>query len=71
MYNAEINGDLATIGMVEARDPEKGVFNLGPMGTMFESIDGDNIRWKKDVSHDLLTVKMCRSLGRNILRALE
>jgi len=57
--------------LVEARDPEKGVFNLGPMGTMFESIDGDNIRWKKDVSHDLLTVKMCRSLGRNILRALE
>lgn len=56
--------------VIEARDPEKGVFNLGPMGTMFDSMDGDNIRWKKEVSVDYLAVKMCRSLGRNILKAL-
>ncbi len=56
--------------VIEARDPGKGVFNLGPMGTMFDAMDEDKIRWKKDVSHDPLTVKMCRSLGRNILRAL-
>jgi multimeric flavodoxin WrbA len=56
--------------VIEARDPEKGVFNLGPMGTMFDDMDEDKIRWKKDVSFDPLTVKMCQSLGRNILRAL-
>jgi multimeric flavodoxin WrbA len=57
--------------VIEARDPEKGVFNLGAMGTMFDSMEEDKIRWKKDVSYDPLTVKMCRSLGRNILKALE
>ena len=57
--------------VVEARDPEKGVFNLGPMGTMFDSMKGDRVNWKRDVSKDELTVMMCHSLGRNILRWIK
>lgn len=55
---------------IDARDPNSGIFNLAPMGTMFESIKKDNMHWKKDVMEDALTVKMCRSLGKNILTAL-
>ncbi len=57
--------------LVEARDPDKGVFNLGPMGTMFDSLKGENIKWKRDVSEDPLSCMMCRSLGRNILRWIK
>lgn len=57
--------------VVEARDPDTGVYNLGPLGAMFNSFDGENIRWHKDVTKDTLTVYTCRSLGRNILKALK
>ena len=57
--------------VVEARDPDKGVFNLGPMGTMFDSLKGENIKWKRDVSEDPLSGMMCRSLGRNVLRWIK
>lgn len=57
--------------VVEARDPETGIFNGGPLGTMFDSMDGKKVKWKKDVSEDTLTIKTCRSLGRNIVRLLK
>jgi multimeric flavodoxin WrbA len=57
--------------VVEARDPETGIFNGGPLGTMFDSMVGENIKWKKDVSEDTLTVKTCSSLGKNIVRLLK
>jgi multimeric flavodoxin WrbA len=56
--------------VVEARDPKSGVYNLGPMGTLFESLDGADIRWKRGVMEDALTVQTCRVLGRNLLRLL-
>jgi len=57
--------------VIEARDPDKGVYNLGPMGMMFDSLKDDKIRWKPDVLEDALAVSMCCSLGRNIVRALK
>jgi multimeric flavodoxin WrbA len=57
--------------VVEARDPRTGVFNLGPMGTLFDALDGDSIRWRKGVREDRLTVATCRILGRNLLRLLD
>ncbi len=57
--------------VVEARDPWSGVYNLGPMGTLFDSLDGDEMRWKRGVMEDSLTVKTCRVLGKNLLRLLK
>jgi multimeric flavodoxin WrbA len=57
--------------VVEARDPRSGVYNLGPMGTLFDSLAGEEIHWKKGVMEDTLTVETCRILGRNILRLLR
>ena len=57
--------------VVEARDPETGIFNGGPLGTMFDSMDGKKMKWKKNVSEDMLTVKTCTSLGKNITRVLK
>ena len=57
--------------VVEARDPRSGVYNLGPMGTLFDSLDGDEMRWKRGVMEDSLTVKTCRVLGQNLLRLLQ
>ncbi|HDM76619.1 MAG TPA: flavodoxin family protein [Deltaproteobacteria bacterium] len=57
--------------VVDARDPKSGIYNLGPMGTMFDTLDGEKIRWRRGVLEDTLTVKMCRTLGKNILRNLE
>lgn len=57
--------------VVEARLPESGIYNLGAMGTMFERLDGDNITWKADVEEDLLAIKMCRNLGRNLVKIIS
>ena len=57
--------------VVEARDPETGIFNGGPLGTMFDSMDEKKMKWKKDVSEDTLTIKTCSSLGKNIVRTLK
>lgn len=56
--------------VIEARDPGAGVYNLGPMGTLFEGVDGEEMRWRKGVMEDSLTVMTCRILGRNLLRLL-
>lgn len=57
--------------VVEARDPQSGVYNLGPMGSLYEALAGDEIRWKKGVLEDRLAVKTCGILGHNILRLLN
>ncbi len=57
--------------VVEARDPRSGVYNLGPMGTLFEGLEGDEPRWKRGVMEDGLTVRMCHILGQNLLRRLQ
>mgnify|MGYP005843089055 FL=1 len=56
--------------VVEARDPRSGVYNLGPMGTLYDSMEGEGIRWRKGVMEDGLTVRTCRILGGNLLRLL-
>lgn len=56
--------------VIEARDPRSGVYNLGPMGTLYDSLEGEEIRWRKGVMEDGLTVRTCRILGRNLLRLL-
>ncbi len=57
--------------VVEARDPETGIFNGGPLGTMFDSMSGEKIKWKKNVSEDTLTVRTCITLGKNIARVMK
>lgn len=57
--------------VVEARDPRSGVYNLGPMGTLFASLSGEEMRWNRGVMDDSLTVKTCRVLGQNLLRLLN
>jgi multimeric flavodoxin WrbA len=56
--------------VIEARDPRAGVYNLGPMGTLFDSLDGEAIRWYRGVAEDALAVRMCRTLGQNLVRHL-
>lgn len=57
--------------VVEARDPRAGVYNIGPMGTLFDSLDDGEIRWNRGIMEDPLAVKMCRILGQNLLRRIE
>ena len=57
--------------IVEARSPKKGIYNLGAMGTMFDDLEGEKIKWKKGVGQDALTVKMCHDLGVNIANKLR
>ena len=57
--------------VLEARDPSSGAYNLGPLGTMFESLEDGKISWKKGVMEDALAVMLCRSLGRNIVNKLR
>jgi multimeric flavodoxin WrbA len=57
--------------VVDARDPSSGIYNIGPLGTMFDSIDNGKISWKKEVMEDQLAVMLCRSLGRNIVKKLQ
>ena len=46
--------------VVEARDPVSPIYNLGPLETMFESLESERIRWKKGVLEDTVTVMLCR-----------
>ena len=57
--------------VVEARLPDSPIYNLGLLGTMFEDMEDEKMLWKKNVMADSLTVMMCRSLGRNIVRKLS
>jgi multimeric flavodoxin WrbA len=57
--------------VVEARNPHAGVFNLGPMATLFEAFDGSAIHWKTGALQDALAVQTCRTLGQNLLRLLR
>jgi multimeric flavodoxin WrbA len=57
--------------VVDARDPSSGIYNIGPLGTMFDSIDNGKISWKTEVMEDQLAVMLCRSLGRNIVKKLQ
>ena len=64
---------LQTHGLhvLDARDPSSGIYNIGPFGTMFGSMDNGKISWKKGVMEDELAVMLCRSLGRNIVNKLR
>jgi len=59
------------IEVVDSRNQEGGVFNQGAVGTMFEGLDGDTIVWKKGVAEDILAVRACRQLGRNLAARLK
>jgi len=56
--------------VVEARDPRAESI-IWVHGDLFDSLDGEEIRWKKGVRQDTLTVKTCRILGQNLLRILS
>lgn len=56
--------------VVDSRNQDGGVHNLGAMGTMFEGLNGDTVVWKKGVREDALAVLECRGLGRNIVKQL-
>jgi len=50
--------------VVEARDPWSGVYNLGSMGTLFDSLAGDEMQWQREVVEDGFTVKTCLNWDR-------
>ncbi|MHB1043130.1 MAG: flavodoxin family protein [Eubacteriales bacterium] len=57
--------------VVDCRSPEGGTFNLGAMGALYDSLDGDTTIWRKSVLEDTLAVRVCRELGRNIIRFVK
>jgi multimeric flavodoxin WrbA len=57
--------------LVEARNPRSEVYNLAPMGTLYDSLVGEKIHWKRGVMQDTLAVKTCQILGQNLLRLLK
>lgn len=61
--------------IVEARDPEAGIYNMGVMATLYDHLEGEgelpSIKWKKTVSDDPLAMAVCRMLARNILKELS
>ncbi len=56
--------------VVDSRDPEKEV-TQGALGTLFDRVEGDKVYWKKSVSEDIVVVKECRQLGRNLVRQIK
>jgi len=67
---------LMTLGLrvVDSRDPEDGIYNIGAVGTVFQSLyhdhDHDSIKWKKGIWEDDLVVRECRKLGQNLAREI-
>lgn len=57
--------------VVDSRNQEGGVFNLGAMGSMFGGLEGDTVSWRKGVSEDTLAVRECRQLGRNLVERIK
>ena len=63
--------------VVPVRDPESNIFNMGVMGTLFESLrDSEKgnkakIIWKKSVKDDKLAMLTCQLLAKNILDELN
>lgn len=57
--------------VVDCRSPEGSAINLGAMGALYDSLDGDATIWRKSVLEDALAVQVCRELGRNIIRFVK
>ncbi|MCX7823577.1 MAG: flavodoxin family protein [Syntrophobacterales bacterium] len=61
--------------IVGVRDPERGIYNMGVMATLYDHLEGEadlpSIKWKKTVSDDPLAMATCRFLASNILKALK
>ncbi len=63
------------IKIVPIRNPEAGIYNMGVMGTLYDSLDtskdgSPKIKWRRSVKEDSLALLTCRLLAENILREL-
>lgn len=56
--------------VVGSRDPEREV-TQGALGTLFDRVEDDKVYWRKSVSEDVLVVRECRQLGRNIVKQVK
>ncbi|MGI9952776.1 flavodoxin family protein [Moorellaceae bacterium AZ2] len=61
---------LISMGMVlvDSRDQENRLYNSGAMGTLFGALEGDRVIWRRSVEDDLLALRECRVLGRNVVK---
>ncbi|GAB6273350.1 MAG: flavodoxin family protein [Peptococcaceae bacterium] len=58
--------------IVDSRNPEEGIYNIGATGTVFQGLSQENhvINWKKSIREDDLAFKECKELGRNLTREI-
>jgi multimeric flavodoxin WrbA len=57
--------------VVDDRAPDGPIYTAGAAGTMFESIRGDEVTWKKSVAEDELALRSCRQIGRNMVALIR
>lgn len=58
--------------IVDSRNPERGIYNIGATGTVFQGLSQENngINWKKSIREDDLAFKECKELGQNLVREI-
>lgn len=57
--------------VVDSRDQDGAIYNLGAMGTMFQDMKDGAVAWRKGVHDDAVAVRDCKALGRNIVNQLN
>jgi len=65
---------LMTLGLrvVDSRNPESDIYNIGAVGTVFQSLNHnhDSVKWKKGIWEDDLAIRECRNLGQNLAKEI-
>jgi len=56
--------------VVDSRNVQGGIYNIGAVGSLYESLEGEQIRWNSSILDDPLVLHQCRQLGRNIVKAI-
>lgn len=57
--------------LVDGRAVDEPIYAGGAMGTMFDSINERGVVWKKSVQEDVLAIRFCRQLGRNMVELIQ
>ena len=82
MLNSGIGGQEITLNILErfpqslglivfdSRNVQGGINNIGVVGSLYESLEGEQIRWNSSIFDDPLVLHQCCKLGRNIVKAI-
>ncbi|MEW5898755.1 MAG: flavodoxin family protein [Bacillota bacterium] len=57
--------------VVDDREPQGGIYNVGAAGSLYAGLEDKTIRWRRNVAEDALAVHSCRQLGRNLARKVR